>query len=96
MTYDLRPTTYDLRPMSLDQISEIRSRLSIEDVVAPYVQLKKAGRSFKACCPFHQEKTPSFVVSPEKGLAYCFGCHKGGDIFKFINSDCNCHMRLSF
>lgn len=71
------------KPM-LDPISEIRSRLSIEDVVAPYVQLKKAGRSFKACCPFHQEKTPSFVVSPDKGLAYCFGCHKGGDIFKFI------------
>lgn len=68
----------------IDQISEIRSRLSIEDVVAPYVQLKKAGRSFKACCPFHQEKTPSFIVSPDKGIAYCFGCHKGGDIFKFI------------
>ncbi|EKD63134.1 MAG: hypothetical protein ACD_51C00333G0005 [uncultured bacterium] len=70
--------------MSLDPITEIRSRLSIEDVVAPYVQLKKAGRSFKACCPFHHEKTPSFVVSPDKQLAYCFGCHKGGDIFKFI------------
>jgi DNA primase len=70
--------------MPLDSISEIRSRLSIEDVVAPYVQLKKTGRSFKACCPFHQEKTPSFVVSPDKQLAYCFGCHKGGDIFKFI------------
>jgi len=68
----------------LDPISEIKSRLSIEDVVAPYVQLKKIGRNFKACCPFHQEKTPSFIVSPEKGLAYCFGCHKGGDMFKFI------------
>jgi len=68
----------------LDPIDEIKSRLSIEDVVAPYVQLKQAGRNFKGCCPFHQEKTPSFVVSPEKQLAYCFGCHKGGDMFKFI------------
>ncbi len=68
----------------LDPIDEIKSRLSIEDVVAPYVQLKKVGRNLKACCPFHQEKTPSFVVSPEKQLAYCFGCHKGGDMFKFI------------
>ncbi len=69
----------------LDPIEEIKSRLTIEEVVAPYVQMKKAGRNFKACCPFHQEKTPSFVISPEKQLAYCFGCHKGGDMFKFIS-----------
>lgn len=56
----------------------------IEDVVRQYVPLKQAGRNFKGLCPFHQEKTPSFVVSPEKQLAYCFGCHKGGDIFAFI------------
>lgn len=62
---------------------DIRSRLSIEEVVAPYVQLKKNGRNFKGLCPFHQEKTPSFIVSPDKGLAYCFGCRKGGDIFAF-------------
>ncbi|MBU1019495.1 DNA primase, partial [Patescibacteria group bacterium] len=67
-----------------DPIEEIRTRLTIEEVVQPYVSLKKAGRNFKACCPFHKEKTPSFVVSPEKQLAYCFGCHKGGDMFKFI------------
>lgn len=65
-------------------ISEIKSRLLIEDVVRQYVPLKQAGRNFKGLCPFHQEKTPSFVVSPEKQLAYCFGCHKGGDIFAFI------------
>lgn len=65
-------------------MDDIKARLSVEEVVGAYVSLKKTGRSFKACCPFHAEKTPSFVVSPEKQLAYCFGCHKGGDIFSFV------------
>ncbi|MBI2638959.1 DNA primase [Candidatus Peregrinibacteria bacterium] len=68
----------------MDPISEIKSRISIEELVAQYIPLKKAGRHFKALCPFHQERTPSFYVSPERQLAYCFGCHKGGDHFKFI------------
>ncbi len=68
----------------LDPVAEIKSRIAIEDLVSQYVQLKKAGRSFKGLCPFHAEKTPSFVVNPERGIAYCFGCHKGGDVFKFI------------
>ncbi len=68
----------------MDVVEEIKSRLSIEEVVGSYVQLKRAGRNFKACCPFHQEKTPSFIVSPDKGLAYCFGCRRGGDVIKFI------------
>lgn len=68
----------------MDAISQIKSRLSIEDLVAQYIPLKKAGRNFKALCPFHKERTPSFVVSPERQLAYCFGCHKGGDQFKFV------------
>lgn len=67
-----------------DAVADIKSRLSIEDVVAPYVQLKRTGRSLKGLCPFHAEKTPSFNVSPERQLAYCFGCHKGGDMFAFI------------
>lgn len=58
--------------------------MSIEDLVSQYVVLKRLGNSLKGLCPFHSEKTPSFVVSPEKGIAYCFGCNKGGDIFKFL------------
>ncbi len=68
----------------MDAIAEIKSRLSIEELVSQYIPLKKSGRHFKALCPFHQERTPSFYVSTERQLAYCFGCHKGGDHFKFI------------
>ena len=67
-----------------DPVQEIKDRLSIEDLVGQYVQLKKVGRNLKGLCPFHAEKTPSFIVSPEKQIAYCFGCNKGGDVFTFI------------
>jgi DNA primase len=69
---------------SQDPVAVIKTRLNVEQVVGGYVQLKRAGRSLKGLCPFHQEKTPSFVVSPERQLAYCFGCNKGGDLFSFI------------
>lgn len=65
-------------------VDEIKDKLNIEDLVSQYVQLKKVGRSLKGLCPFHSEKTPSFIVSPERGIAYCFGCHKGGDVFSFL------------
>jgi DNA primase len=70
----------------MNHIEEIRLRMNIEDLVGSYVQLKKSGRNLRGLCPFHGEKTPSFMVSPEKGIAYCFGCHQGGDIFKFIQT----------
>lgn len=67
-----------------DAVQQIKDRLNIIDVISPYAELHRAGRHFKGCCPFHQEKSPSFHVSPERGTYHCFGCGVGGDIFSFI------------
>lgn len=65
-------------------IDQILDRLDIVEVISGYIPLKRAGRSFKACCPFHNEKTPSFVVSPEKQIYHCFGCSAGGNAMNFV------------
>lgn len=68
----------------MDHLAEIRSRLNITELLSSYLELKRAGRNFKSLCPFHAEKTPSFIISPERDFAWCFGCQKGGDIFKMV------------
>lgn len=67
-----------------NQVEEIKKKLDIVEVINKFVPLKKRGRHYVACCPFHQEKTPSFVVSPELQIYKCFGCGKAGDVFTFV------------
>ena len=69
---------------AMDETELIKSKVNIVDLISEYIPLKKAGVNFKAPCPFHNEKTPSFVVSPERQIFKCFGCQKSGDIFTFL------------
>src|SRR5207237_9599283 len=65
-------------------IDDLRRQADIVRVIQDYVALKKKGANWMACCPFHQEKTPSFSVNPAKDIFYCFGCGKGGSVFNFV------------
>ncbi len=78
-----------LSPQWLD---ELRARTTLSAVIAPAVKLIRAGREFKACCPFHQEKTPSFTINDEKGFYHCFGCGAHGDAIRFLTD----HRGLPF
>ncbi|HSH46206.1 MAG TPA: DNA primase [Longimicrobiales bacterium] len=73
-------------------VEEVRDRADIVEIIGEHVQLKRAGREFKALCPFHNEKTPSFYVVPGKGFYKCFGCGESGDIYSFLMA----HLGLSF
>src|SRR5438309_385741 len=67
-----------------DQVEQVKSKVDIVEVISSYVPLKKAGRNFAAVCPFHSEKTPSFMVSAERQVFKCFGCGESGDVFSFL------------
>lgn len=66
------------------EVQQIKDRINIVEIVGQYVQLKRAGRNFSGRCPFHNERTPSFMVSPERGTYICFGCGEKGDVFSFM------------
>jgi DNA primase len=70
-----------LSPAFLD---ELRARTLLSAVISPSVKLIRAGREWKACCPFHNEKTPSFTINDEKGFYHCFGCGAHGDAIRFL------------
>jgi len=67
-----------------ETITRIRESIDIVELISEFVTLKKTGENYKGLCPFHAEQTPSFIVSPKKGIFHCFGCHVGGDVFSFL------------
>lgn len=70
--------------MQNNQIEEVKNKTDIVSIISEYIEVKKAGRNYKANCPFHGEKTPSFMISPELQMYKCFGCGKSGDVFTFV------------
>jgi DNA primase catalytic core len=82
----------DYKRIPNEKIEEIQKSINIIDLISEYIPLKKAGVNYKALCPFHEEKTPSLIVNPEKGIYHCFGCHKGGNVFSWMMT----YEKLSF
>lgn len=88
--FDITPTKflyfirYNVFMIAKNSIENLKTTLDVVDVISQFLQLKKSGANFKACCPFHGEDTPSFVVSPQKQIYHCFGCGVGGDSIKFM------------
>lgn len=70
--------------ISRETIEQVNQASDIVSVVGEYVSLEQRGSSWWGCCPFHSEKTPSFSVTPDKNIYYCFGCHEGGNVIKFV------------
>ena len=81
------------RRISDTDIADLKSRVDIVDVISEHVELKQSGKNYVGLCPFHQEKSGSFSVSPEKGLYYCFGCQDGGDVVKFLMQMWQCSYK---
>ena len=81
-----RQTGWNERKMAIpsETIEQVAAANDIVEVIGTYFPLKRAGASFKALCPFHQEKTPSFTVSPQRQTFHCFGCGAGGSVFRFV------------
>ena len=75
-----------------ETIEQIRQATDIAQIIGEYVRLKKRGKTWEACCPFHTEKTPSFKVNTDKQIYHCFGCGKGGNVFTFLIE----HDKMSF
>lgn len=76
--------TFGIIVNNMDDVESIKQKINIVDLLSEYLTVKKSGINFKANCPFHDEKTPSFVISPERQIFKCFGCQKSGDIFTFL------------
>jgi len=78
--------------ISKTSLEQLKQHIDITEVISNYLELKKSGANFKACCPFHSENTPSFVISPSKQIYHCFGCGVGGDSIKFVQE----YLKLDF